>query len=100
MITDPVPRIARLRRQYEESDARTTLALPEAAGLQAATRALGEALAAEKAAQVKKAGAALLELLARFYGVSQPRLEVLGARPLTVIEESFSYELFGDYAFE
>ena len=100
MITDPVPRTAGLRSQYEASDARTSLALPEAAPLQAATRDLGEALAAEKAAEVKQAGVRLLELLATFYGVSRPKLQVLGARPLTVVEESYSYELFGDYAFE
>lgn len=100
MITDPVPRTARLRRQYELSDARTTLPLPRAEPLQAATRELGVALASEKAAAVKKAGVLLLGELARFYEVSQPKLVVLGARPLTVIEESWSYELFGDYAFE
>src|SRR5687767_898968 len=100
MITDPVPRTARLRRQYELSDARPTLPLPEAEALQSATRELGVALASEKAAAVKKSGVLLLGELARFYRVSRPKLEVLGARPLTVIEESWSYELFGDYAFE
>jgi hypothetical protein len=100
MLTDPLPRTARLRRQYEESEARTTLPLPEATALQEITRRLGEALLTEEAAAVKRVGGELLALLAQFYKVSQPRLQVLGARPLTVIEESLSYELFGDYAFE
>jgi hypothetical protein len=100
MVTDPLPRPARLRRQYEESDARPTLPLPDAEALQAATRELGAALAAGEAAAVKRTGSRLLALLASFYKVSQPRLQVLGSRPLTVIGETMSYELFGDYAFE
>jgi hypothetical protein len=97
MVTDPVPRTARLRQQFEASDARPTLALPPAEPLQAATRALGEALAAEDKAAVKATGLALLGLLADFYRTSCPKLQVLGARPLQVIEGHLSYELFGDY---
>jgi hypothetical protein len=97
MVTDPLPRTARLRKQHEASDARPSLALPEAGPLQAATRALGAALVTEDRAQVKAVGAAMLELLARFYGVSRPRLAVLGARPRQVVEGYLSYELFGDY---
>jgi hypothetical protein len=100
MVTDPLPRTARLRRQYEESEARTTLPLPAAGPLQEATRQLGTALATGEAAPVKRAGGALLAVLASFYKVSQPRLQVLGSRPLTLIQETLSYELFGDYAFE
>ena len=99
MVTDPVPRAAGLRRQFEESDARTTLTLPPAEPLQAATVALGAALAADEVRAVKRAGRDLLGLLAGFYGTTRPALEVLGARPLTVVE-SHSYELFGDYTLE
>jgi hypothetical protein len=97
MVTDPPPRAARLRRQFEASDARTTLSLPPAGPLQAATVALGQALAAEDEAQVLAAGRELLALLAAFYQTSTPTLKVLGMRPLTVIEDTLSYELFGDY---
>jgi hypothetical protein len=97
MVTDPVPRLLRLRKQYEASDARTTLALPDAGELQATTRALGDALATGERPAVKRAGLALLELLARFYRVTRPRLEVLGSRPLRTVEGYLSYELFGDY---
>jgi hypothetical protein len=97
MVTDPVPRAARLRKQYEASDARTSLALPDTESLQRLTVELGQALAAGEHAGVKRVGLELLGLLASFYGVSRPRLEVLGARPLKVVEGYLSYELFGDY---
>ncbi len=97
MVTDPLPRVARLRKQYEASDARSTLALPDAATLQRLTAELGEALAGGARTDVKKSASKLLDLLAAFHGVSRPRLDVLGARPLKVIEGHMSYELFGDY---
>jgi hypothetical protein len=97
MVTDPVPRVARLRKQYEASDAVTSLALPDTVSLQRSTADLGEALSGGERSDVKKTGVRLLELLATFYGVTRPRLEVLGARPLKVIEGHLSYELFGDY---
>jgi hypothetical protein len=97
MVTDPLPRSARLRKQYEASDARPTLPLPPAEPLQAASRALAEALASGERPPVKRAGDQLLELLASFYKVSRPRLEVLGSRPHKVVEGYLSYELFGDY---
>jgi hypothetical protein len=97
VVTDPVPRAARLRQQYEASDRSTTIALPPAEPLQLATRALGEALETGDRARVKRAGGAVLAQLADFYGVSRPRLDVLGARPHRVVEGYLSYELFGDY---
>jgi hypothetical protein len=97
MVTDPVPRTVRLRRQFELSDARTQLPLPAAEPLQTMTAALAEALAMDDRAAVKRAGLALLALLAEFYGTAVPKLQVLGARPVTVVEETMSYELFGDY---
>jgi hypothetical protein len=97
MVTDPVPRAARLRKQYEASDALTSLVLPDTVSLQRLTGDLGQALAAGEHPLVKRVGLEMLELLATFYRVSRPRLVVLGARPLKVVEGHFSYELFGDY---
>jgi hypothetical protein len=97
MVTDPLPRTARLRRQHEASDARPMLPLPDAETLQRNTRELGAALAVEDRGEVRKVGLALLDLLAEYYKVSRPRLEVLGARPRQVVEGYLSYELFGDY---
>ena len=97
MVTDPVPRAARLRKQYEASDALQSLVLPDTLSLQRLTADLGQALAAGEHLAVKGVGLDLLELLATFYKVPRPRLEVLGARPLKVVEGYLSYELFGDY---
>ena len=98
MVTDPVPRAAGLRRQYEASDAKPSLDLPPAEPLQQAAAALKLALESESRAEVKKAGIALLAVLAESYGVSRPKLSVLGARPKTR-SEGASYELWGDYTF-
>jgi hypothetical protein len=97
VITDPLPRTAALRKQYAASDAHQELPLPEAAALQAAARALKEALEGGQRPPVKKAGDALLELLAAHYQVKRPGLAVLGSRPHTVVEGQYSWELFGDY---
>jgi len=98
LITDPIPRAAKARSQYEASDAQPHLALPPAEPLQTLAVALAEALATEQRPRVKKAGAQLLAFLAQTYEVSPPKLSVLGARPKTVSEGS-SYELWGDYTF-
>jgi hypothetical protein len=98
VVTDPVPRAAGLRRQYEASDAMASLALPPAEPLQTAAAALKLALESASRPEVKKAGIALLGVLAESYGVSRPKLSVLGARPKTV-SEGASYELWGDYTF-
>jgi hypothetical protein len=97
MVTDPLPRAAKLRRQHEASDARPMLPLPDAETLQRITRELGAALAAEHKGEVRQVGLTLLDLLAEYYKVSRPKLEVLGARPRQVVEGYLSYELFGDY---
>jgi hypothetical protein len=98
LITDPIPRAARYRCQYEASDAQPHLALPPAEPLQRFAAALAEALATEQRPKVKKAGTNLLAFLAQSYEVAPPKLSVLGARPKTVSEGS-SYELWGDYTF-
>jgi hypothetical protein len=99
VITDPLPRAAGLRKQYSASDAQVSLPpLPEAAALQAAAQALEAALAGGEKPPVKRAGEALLRLLSDHYQVAAPALAVLGARPQTVIEGQYSYELFGDYS--
>jgi hypothetical protein len=97
VITDPLPRTGPLRQQYAASDAQTTLELPDAAALQAAAGALEAALKTGERPPVKRAGDALLALLARHYDVERPGLSVLGARPQTVVEGQYSWELFGDY---
>jgi hypothetical protein len=66
--------------------------------LQKLALALKDALASESRTEVRRAGLALLGLLAASYQVPTPKLSVLGARPKNVSEGS-SYELWGDYTF-
>ncbi len=100
MITDAVPRSARLRRDYEASDAQHTLDLPPAETLQPDAERLRAALDAGEAPAVRRAGQALLDGLAQFYRVPAPQLKVLGVRPHRVSEGRLDYELHGDYAIE
>jgi hypothetical protein len=97
MVTDPIPRTARLRREYEASDARPTLPTPPGGPLIEANQALGEALVTGERPAVKRAGDRMLALLSAFYEVRPPRLAVLGSRPHQVARGHLSYELFGDY---
>jgi hypothetical protein len=96
MVTDLPPRNKRLKKEFEESDANAALRLPPARSLRGACRELGTALTSAERPQVKLAGAALLELLSKFYGVRVPDIRVLGLRPRNV-REGVTYELFGDY---
>ena len=100
MITDRPPRSAQARREFESSDALTTLVpLPDAHELQARGTLLEKARTAGDPRSVKAEGESMLDLLAGTYGISRPRLQVLGARPRSVWEGGHA-ELFGDYDFE
>ena len=99
MKTDPLPRDDRLKSEYEASDALVALRRPPARSLRGACRELGAALTSTKRPQVKEAGAAILGLLSKFYGVRAPGLRVLGLRPRND-HEGIIYELFGDYDYK
>jgi len=100
VITDRPPRSAKARREFDQSDTLTRLVtLPDAHELQAGATVLEKAVALGDPRGVKAAGESILGLLARTYGISRPRLRVLGARPRMVWEGGQS-ELFGDYDFE
>ena len=99
MITDRPPRSSKARREFEESDALTRLAtLPNAHDLQDSALLLEKALATGDARSVRVEGVSILGLLARTYGISAPRLRVLGTRPRQIWEGGH-FELFGDYDF-
>jgi hypothetical protein len=95
-----MPRLDRLRRQYEASDARQALELPPAGVLQRDAERLRAVLEAAKAAEVRRAGQAPLDRLAGFYRVPATRLRVPGMRPHWVRDGQLAYELHGDYAHE
>ncbi|HXU64257.1 MAG TPA: hypothetical protein VN962_21300 [Polyangia bacterium] len=97
MITDPMPRAAARRREYERSDALVTMPLPPGDVVPALTRALAAAMADEDPAQVERAALALVESLSQFHGIAVPGLRVLGVRPHKVISGVCTYQLFGDY---
>jgi hypothetical protein len=97
VVTDSPPRGESRRREYERSDGLVKMPLPEAAPVQALTRALAEAMAAGDTAPVQRAGERLLAALAAFYGVPVPPLRVLGVRPHKVTAGVCTYQLFGDY---
>ena len=100
MTTDRPPRSRKARREFDESDALTSLvALPEARDLQARARLFQAATAIGDPRRVQAEGESILGLLARTYQIGQPGLRVLGARPRSVWEGGHS-ELFGDYDFE
>ena len=97
MITDPVPRAAARRREYDRSDAIVTVPLPADARVQTLTRALAEAMEVGEPAPVQQAGTALLAELSAFHRVPVPPLRVLGVRPHRVTAGVCTYQLFGDY---
>jgi len=100
VTTDRPPRSRKARREFDESDALTSLvALPEARDLQARARLFQAAIAVGDPRRVRAEGESILGLLARTYQIGQPALRVLGARPRSVWEGGHS-ELFGDYDFE
>ncbi len=95
--TDSTPRTRELQRQYQASDATLTLRLPPSEPIQALSAMLREALLGAKPAPTREVGQRLLDHLGQFYGVTSPKLKVLGARPHRSSEGRLSYELFGDY---
>jgi hypothetical protein len=100
VVTDRPPRRAQALREFDRSDALTRLVtLPDGHDLQGRAALLEKAVALGDARGAKSAGDSVLDLLARTYEVSRPRLRVLGARPRTVWEGGHA-ELFGDYDFE
>jgi hypothetical protein len=100
MVTDPIPRLAQLRSEYEKSDAMSRLALPDDDRLLIAARCIEEALATEEVTPVRKACGMFLASAAEFYGVAVPAVRVLRARPIRVREGGWGTELFGDYRFD
>jgi hypothetical protein len=97
VITDPTPRTASRRREYDKSDGIVTMPLPPAEIFQAQTRTLAEAMEAGEVAPVQRAGDEMLAALSAFYKVPVPPLRVLGVRPHKVTAGVCTYQLFGDY---
>lgn len=74
-----------------------TLPLPAPEPIQALSARLRDALLDGKPLPAREVGQRILDQLAQFYGVTSPKLKVLGARPHRSSEGRLFYELFGDY---
>ena len=96
MLTDSQPRKAALRAQFLASDKLCGLEIPPDGRLRGSASALDVAMKSGQSAPVGEVCAEFLRVAAEFYGVSQPQVRVLAARPVRVFEGGAS-ELFGDY---
>jgi hypothetical protein len=97
VITDPPPRAAKRRAEFEKSEGITRIPLPAPELTRAATQRLTQAMAGGETPPVRAACVALLGELARFYQVPMPEVKVLGVRPHVVTAGVCTYQLFGDY---
>src|SRR6516225_3041318 len=100
MVTDDVPKTARLRAEYVRSDETRGLELPGDDRLLRAARCIEDALITEETPPVRRACVEFLRLAAEYYHVSVPQVRVLRARPIRVREGGWGTELFGDYHFD
>jgi hypothetical protein len=100
MVTDSVPKAARLRAEYVRSDETRGLELPRDDRFLRASRGIEAALVTEEAAPVRAACVEFLQLAGEYYRVSIPHVRVLRARPIRVREGGWGTELSGDYHFD
>jgi hypothetical protein len=98
VITDPVPRGAAKRAEYDRSDALVAMPLPpDPARIRAHGAAITAAIQAGDASLVRDTSVQLLAALSDFYKTPVPPLRVLGIRPHKVSAGVCTYQLFGDY---
>jgi len=97
LLTDRPPLKPTARAEFRKSDRLVTLSVPEDDRFKNAADAIRAALVAEDARALRSASARFLEVAARFYQVSVPKVLVLAARPIRVWEGGIQTELYGDY---
>jgi hypothetical protein len=97
MLTDRQPRKPTRRAEFFASDKLYDLEIPPDDRLRAPASALDLAMRSGKNAAVREVCADFLRAASEFYGVSQPQVRVLAARPVRVYEGGGASELFGDY---
>ncbi|SPE26163.1 hypothetical protein SBA2_280007 [Acidobacteriia bacterium SbA2] len=97
MLTDRQPRKPTLRAQYCASDKLCDLETPPDDRLRKPAVAVDLAMRSDSSTAVREACAEFLRAASEFYGVSQPQVRVLAARPVRVYEGGGASELFGDY---
>jgi hypothetical protein len=97
VITDPVPRVAKRRGEYDKSDGLVNMPLPPPEAIQDLNRKLAGAMEGGQLAPVRRVAAELLGALSAFYEIPAPPVRVLGVRPHRVVGGVCTYQLFGDY---
>ena len=97
MLTDRQPRKATLRAAFLASDKLCDLGIPPDDRLRVPATSLDLAMRVGESTAVGKVCAEFLRVASEFYGVSQPQVRVLAARPIRVYEGGGATELFGDY---
>lgn len=98
MITDPAPRDAVTRKQFDASERLSVFAPPPPTdALQLATTQFCEAVSGGTSADVRRASVAVLAPLCDFFDVTPPPIRVLGIQPHQVREGVTTYKLYGDY---
>ena len=100
MITDRPPGSRARRKAFERSDGMRELPLPADDALREAAVGIERALAAEDRAALERACRAFCRKAAAFYGVPEPPVRVLAARPLRRYRGGGRTELYGDYEFD
>jgi hypothetical protein len=96
VLTDAPPTKSN-RPGFLESERIKTLDLPQDGHLTAIAKSIEAAMQSGATADVRRACAEFLDAASEFYKVPDCGVRVLAARPLRV-RESWSTELFGDYA--
>ena len=97
MITEPSPKRAGLRQEYDASARLTRMPTPDSSRLTPWVEALTTARADGDRSGMNAACKQLIDLLSNFYDLPPPNLRVLGTRPHRTREGVLTYELFGDY---
>ena len=97
MITEPSPKRAGLRQEYDASARLTRMPTPDSSRLTPWVEALTTARADGDRSGMNAACKQLIDLLSNFYDLPPPNLRVLGTRPHRSREGVLTYELFGDY---
>ena len=97
MITEPSPKRAGLRQEYDASARLSKMPTPNSSSLTPWVEALATARADGDRSGMNTACKQLIDLLSDFYDLPPPNLRVLGTRPHRTREGVLTYELFGDY---
>jgi hypothetical protein len=97
VLTDVPPRVGSHLAKFNESDRLTALEIPHDSRLQDLARMIESLMQDGKLAAIQQACAGFVAVASDFYGVPQPQIRALAARPIRVREGGWGIELFGDY---